>query len=109
MSDNSSLISTRRLCLNAEADFCTGLWPSRLPYRAFVPLISLISFFRLERRSEMYLASIMVTIIRLIAARGRDPASRRECLTTVAHEPTIVIEQATSSYSFRFPELSQPI
>ena len=30
-------------------------------------------------------------------------------LTAVAHEPSIVIEQATSSYSFRFPELSQPI
>ena len=31
------------------------------------------------------------------------------CLTTVAYKPSIVIEQATSSYSFRFPELSQPI
>ena len=30
-------------------------------------------------------------------------------LTTVAHKPSIVIEQATSSYSFRFSELSQPI
>jgi hypothetical protein len=30
-------------------------------------------------------------------------------LTAVAHKPSIVIEQATSSYSFRFPELSQPI
>jgi hypothetical protein len=30
-------------------------------------------------------------------------------LTAVAYEPSIVIEQATSSYSFRFPELSQPI
>ena len=30
-------------------------------------------------------------------------------LTTAAHQPSIVIEQATSSYSFRFPELSQPI
>jgi hypothetical protein len=33
-----------------------------------VPLMSLISFFRLETRSETYLASIMITIIRLIAA-----------------------------------------
>ncbi len=30
-------------------------------------------------------------------------------LTTAAHKPGVVIEQATSSYSFRFPELSQPI
>ena len=33
----------------------------------------------------------------------------RECLTTVAYKPSIVIEQATSSYSFRSSELSQPI
>ena len=30
-------------------------------------------------------------------------------LTTVAPKPSIEIEQATSSYSFRFSELSQPI
>ena len=30
-------------------------------------------------------------------------------LTSVAHKPSIVIEQATSSYSFRSSELSQPI
>jgi hypothetical protein len=30
-------------------------------------------------------------------------------LTTAVHKPSIVIEQATSSYSFRSPELSQPI
>ena len=30
-------------------------------------------------------------------------------LTTLTHKPSIVIEQATSSYSFRFSELSQPI
>ena len=30
-------------------------------------------------------------------------------LTTVAQKPSIVIEQATSSYSFRSSELSQPI
>ena len=30
-------------------------------------------------------------------------------LTAPAYRPRIVIEQATSSYSFRFPELSQPI
>jgi hypothetical protein len=47
------------------------------------------------------------------AARTFDCATEQialgECLTTVAHEPSIVIEQATYSYSFRFPELSQPI
>jgi hypothetical protein len=41
-------------------------------------------------------------------ATRADPAFG-ECLTTVAHKPSIVIEQATYSYSFRFPELSQPI
>ena len=30
-------------------------------------------------------------------------------LTAMAHKPSIVIERVTSSYSFRFPELSQPI
>jgi len=30
-------------------------------------------------------------------------------LTTAAHKPSLVIEQAISSYSFRSPELSQPI
>jgi len=30
-------------------------------------------------------------------------------LTTVGQKPSIEIEQATSSYSFRFSELSQPI
>ncbi len=46
----------------------------------------------------MWFAFIMTMIIRA-------PRS----LTTVVHEPTIECEQATSSYSFRFPELSQPI
>ena len=32
-----------------------------------------------------------------------------QLLTTVAHKPSIVAEQAISSYSFRFPELSQLI
>jgi hypothetical protein len=31
------------------------------------------------------------------------------CLTTAARKPSILVEQATSSYSFRSPELSQPI
>ena len=30
-------------------------------------------------------------------------------LTRVAHKPTVVIEQAINSYSFRSSELSQPI
>jgi len=30
-------------------------------------------------------------------------------LTLVVHKPSIGVEQATSSYSFRSPELSQPI
>jgi len=40
--------------------------------------------------------------------RIHHPASG-EWLTSVAHKPSIVGEQATSSYSFRFPELSQTI
>ena len=32
-----------------------------------------------------------------------------ECLTRVAYKPSIIAEQATSSYSFRSPELSQSI
>jgi len=31
------------------------------------------------------------------------------CLTSLTPKPSLVIEQATSSYSFRSPELSQPI
>jgi hypothetical protein len=34
---------------------------------------------------------------------------RERCLTTAARKPSILVEQATSSYSFRSPELSQPI
>jgi hypothetical protein len=34
---------------------------------------------------------------------------RERCLTTAARKPSILAEQATSSYSFRSPELSQPI
>ena len=30
-------------------------------------------------------------------------------LTTVAHKPSVVVEQVISSYSFRSSELSQPI
>jgi hypothetical protein len=34
---------------------------------------------------------------------------RGRCLTTAGRKPSILVEQATSSYSFRSPELSQPI
>jgi hypothetical protein len=39
----------------------------------------------------------------------KTPPISRRILTTVAHKPSIVIEQVSSSYSVRFPELSQPI
>jgi hypothetical protein len=34
---------------------------------------------------------------------------RASCLTVPPHKTSVEIEQATSSYSFRFSELSQPI
>ena len=37
------------------------------------------------------------------------PAASLTSLTIVQHKPSIESEQATSSYSFRFSELSQPI
>jgi hypothetical protein len=40
---------------------------------------------------------------------NNDATGHYRILTTVAPKPSIVIEQATSSYSFRFSELSQPI
>ena len=40
---------------------------------------------------------------------GREVPALRRSLTTMAQKPSIVIERVTSSYSFRFPELSQPI
>jgi hypothetical protein len=42
-------------------------------------------------------------------AAVRQPSCSSDRLTTVAYEPNIVSEQATSSYSFRSSELSQPI
>jgi hypothetical protein len=42
----------------------------------------------------------------LFSYAAADPS---RSLTTVGQKPSIEIEQATSSYSFRFPELSQPI
>jgi len=37
------------------------------------------------------------------------PTDASRSLTTIAQKPSIVVEQASSSYSFRFSELSQPI
>jgi hypothetical protein len=47
-------------------------------------------------------------IERFVGPRLLRPAPRRS-LTMVAHKPSIAVERATYSYSFRFPELSQPI
>jgi hypothetical protein len=45
-----------------------------------------------------------------VEAHGRDRRLvRSRNLTTVAQKPSLVIEQATSPYSFRSSELSQPI
>src|ERR1700692_1332730 len=45
--------------------------------------------------------------------RYQSPPGQSRCvmgrLTTGGRKPSLVIEQATSSYSFRSPELSQPI
>ena len=41
-------------------------------------------------------------------ATGQGSCALWRSLTSVAPKPIIVIEQATSSYSFRFSELSQP-
>ncbi len=43
------------------------------------------------------------------ADTGRPGTAGERLLTTVAQKPSIEIEQAISSYSFRSPELSQPI
>jgi hypothetical protein len=43
----------------------------------------------------------------VVVAQKFQPGFRS--LTTVAHKPSIISERVTSSYSFRFPELSQPI
>ena len=43
----------------------------------------------------------------LVVGKNFQPSPRS--LTTVPHKPSIIIERVTSSYSFRFPELSQPI
>ncbi len=49
----------------------------------------------------------MDQFIRLIQQQIAILASYR--LTTPEHKPNLAIEQATSSYSFRSSELSQPI
>ncbi len=60
------------------------------------------------------LSGCPVTLRAFPRGLGRRPAHKQQrcgwgSLTTVANEPSIAIEQASSSYSFRFPELSQPI
>jgi hypothetical protein len=43
------------------------------------------------------------------ARKGCKERTHVSGLTMGGHKPSIAGEQATSSYSFRFPELSQPI
>ena len=54
MADNSSLISTRRSCRNAEADFSSAVCEFLLQYRAFEVPRSLISCRILASRFEMW-------------------------------------------------------
>jgi hypothetical protein len=65
-------------------------------------------------RRMMFPASICIKSNARAAPRRRagisSPVQPGWCgLTTVAHKPSITSERVTSSYSFRFPELSQPI
>jgi hypothetical protein len=61
-------------------------------------------------RRMMFPASIWIKNNERAAPRSREgiPPGWRG-LTAVAHKPSIVNEQVPSFYSFRFPELSQPI
>ena len=67
MSDNSCLIPSRRPCRKACADLSSAVCGLLTQYREFVALRSFISCLILARRSEMWLASIMITMIRFIA------------------------------------------
>ena len=61
-------------------------------------------------RRMMFPASIWVKVMRerlLVVGRKLQPGWCT--LTTMAHKLSIVNEQVPHSYSFRFPELSQPI
>jgi hypothetical protein len=61
-------------------------------------------------RRMMFPVSIWIKVMRerlLVVGRKFQPGWRS--LTTAAHKPSIISERVTSSYSFRFPELSQPI
>jgi len=60
-----------------------------------------------DRSEALRVAGFLAECIGLIRQQIVIYSSHR--LTTAAHKPSVVIEQATSSYSFRFPELSQPI
>ena len=64
---------------------------------------------RMTAGMDMPVTKELIEVMRTMArnvARGLKKGGR---LTIVGHKPSIVIEQVTSSYSFRFPELSQPI
>jgi len=63
-------------------------------------------------------SSLLMLGLRLLNGRNRPvpevtvlihKTSKNDSLTMGAHKPSIVIEQASPSYSFRFPELSQSI
>ena len=61
-------------------------------------------------RRMMFPASIWIKSNARAARRSRAESQHGwRSLTTMAHKPSIVTERASSSYSFRFPELSQPI
>jgi hypothetical protein len=47
--------------------------------------------------------------VRKVAALVGITKVQLHALTTLLGAPSVVVEQATSSYSFRSPELSQPI
>ena len=48
-------------------------------------------------------------VVYSIVLTNVDPTCALRPLTIVGHKPSIVIEQATFSYSFKSSELSQPI
>jgi hypothetical protein len=64
-----------------------------------------------ERRFRTVRPSEKGLLDRLIIAPTLEELARDvpDYLTAFAHGPSIVVERATSSYSFRFSELSQPI
>jgi len=104
--------SRRSACLKKPWKNCSIKCPMRAkswsplsePLSAYVP----ISRNGEKRKAVRRLVDFSATLLALQHIYLTQPESQG-CLTTVAFKPSIVIEQATSSYSFRFPELSQPI